>query len=494
VFEKQCWLTRLTQNVTLKFEGDTYLDEDGMMIKTRFCPSPTGRIHIGNARTALFSALVALKSQGCFLLRIEDTDKERSSHAMAELMQTDLQWLRLEWQEGPGVEGKHAPYWQSQRQAIYDRYYQQLEKNNLAYPCFCSEQQLAMTRKAQRAAGKPPRYPGTCRSLTADDIAKKIAAGIKPALRFRIPPQQTVIFHDLAKGQQRFRTEDIGDFIIRRADGSASFMYCNAIDDALMGVTHVLRGEDHLTNTPRQRLILQALELPLPEYGHFSLITGSDGGPLSKRNGSQSILDLREAGYFPIAIVNYFARLGHSCANNTLMSLQELAEAFEFNNLAKAPARYDPEQLNYWQKQVVLNTSWEKLAVWCASQFSHLVPSSQHEAFIKAVQPNIIFPADAAFWAQAFFGDLVFDDEKKAILNAAGNAFFQAALAAVQQHGSDFKAISAQLKQATGAKGKDLFQPLRIAITGCLHGPDMSVITELMGAERLRQRFSVLLN
>jgi len=471
-----------------------FLIQKSDMLKTRFCPSPTGRIHIGNARTALFSALVALKQQGCFLLRIEDTDKERSSTEMAELLQTDLQWLGLNWQEGPGVEGEHGPYWQSQRQAVYDRYYQQLQQNHLAYPCFCSEQQLTMTRKAQRTAGKPPRYPGTCRSLNTEEIEKKIAEGIKPTLRFRIPQKKTVMFHDLAKGRQRFQTDDMGDFIIRRADGSASFMYCNAIDDALMGVTHVLRGEDHLTNTPRQQLILQALELPVPGYAHFSMITGSDASPLSKRNGSCSIAELREIGYFPKAIINYFARLGHSYADNTLMSLAQLAEMFDFDNLAKSPARYDKEQLNYWQKQVVLAESWECVAQWCYDQFNDIVPAAQHEAFIKAVQPNIVFPADAKFWAKALFAELSFDDEKQAVLQTAGQSFFQAALAATEQHGCDFKASSAQVKQETGVKGKSLFQPLRIAMTGCLHGPDMGIITELMGAERLCQRFKAVLD
>lgn len=463
------------------------------MVKTRFCPSPTGRIHIGNVRTALFSALAALKLQGQFLLRIEDTDKERSSLEMAELLQYDLQWLGLTWQEGPGVEGEHGPYWQSQRYAIYDHYYQQLEQAGRAYPCFCSEQQLAMTRKVQRTSGKPPRYPGTCRSLTAEEIEKKVKEGIKPTLRFRIPPKQTAAFHDVVKGRQRFKTDDIGDFIIRRADGGASFMFCNAIDDALMGVTHVLRGEDHLTNTPRQILILQALQLPVPEYGHLSLINGSDGSPLSKRNGSSSVVELREVGYLPKAICNYLARLGHTYSDNSLMSLAELADAFNLDNLAKAPARYEREQLNYWQKQTVLSEPWQVIAVWCHDEFSHLVPEAQHEAFIKAIQPNMIFATDAKHWAEALFGELSFDDEQKAILQAIGEAFFKTALAAVEQYGSDFKQISEKIKQETGVKGKDLFQPLRIAITGCLHGPDMGVITELMGMDRLRQRFEMIL-
>lgn len=258
-------------------------------MKTRFAPSPTGYLTIGNIRTALFCALLAKHENGVFLLRIEDTDKLRSGQEFAEQLEFDLHWLGLDWQEGPQVGGQSEPYFQSQRQAIYDTYFQKLTDQNQVYPCFCSDEELAISRKIQLSSGQPPRYEGTCRNLTQEQINKKLAEGLKPTLRFRVPENQIIEFTDFVRGPQKFLSHEIGDFIIRRGDGSAAFFFCNAIDDSLMEITHVLRGEDHLTNTPRQLMLLQALKLAQPQYGHLALIVGPDGTPLSKRHGSRSI-------------------------------------------------------------------------------------------------------------------------------------------------------------------------------------------------------------
>ena len=273
-------------------------------VKARFCPSPTGLIHLGNARTALFSALFAKKMDGVFLLRIEDTDRERSKQEYADILMQDLKWMGLEWQEGPDHDCGAGPYYQAQRQFIYDDYYERLEVAGMAYPCFCSEEELALARKIQRASGKPPRYPGTCRKLSDEQIAVKLSQGCQPTLRFKVLDDEWVEYEDFVRGKQKFNSNDIGDFIIRRGDGTSPFMYVNAIDDSLMGVTHVMRGEDHITNTPRQLMILAALGLRAPQYGHISLITGQDGSPLSKRNGSRSIEALRLEGYLPEAVIN----------------------------------------------------------------------------------------------------------------------------------------------------------------------------------------------
>src|SRR3990167_7034335 len=311
-------------------------------VKARFCPSPTGLVHMGNIRTALFNALFVKGHHGIFLLRIEDTDKERSKAEYTTYLQEDLNWLGLEWNEGPGVGGKNGPYQQSERQAIYDKYYQELESQGLAYPCFCREEQLTLIRKIQRSQGKPPRYPGTCRHLTKEQVETKFREGEKAALRFKVDDETVVTFTDLVKGKQTFYGHDIGDFIIRRTDGTPPFMFCNAIDDATMGVNHVLRGEDHLTNTPRQIMMLEALHLPVPHYAHISLIIGGDGAPLSKRTGSRSVQELRAEGFHPIAIDNYLARLGHHYEEETkLMSLDELAATFKIESLGSAPARFD---------------------------------------------------------------------------------------------------------------------------------------------------------
>ncbi|MFI4922010.1 MAG: glutamate--tRNA ligase, partial [Gammaproteobacteria bacterium] len=264
-----------------------------MATRTRFAPSPTGHLHVGNARTALFCALLAARDSGAFILRIEDTDAARSHGDFETALREDLNWLGLHWQEGPDMGGPKGPYRQSERGESYAEHMQKLADRGLVYPCFCSAKELEMARKVQLAAGQPPRYAGTCAKLITAEIEARLAKGLKPALRFRVPETGETVFQDLVRGRQVFAHRDIGDFIIRRADGSPAFFFSNALDDALMGVTHVLRGEDHLANTPRQLLLLQALGLPAPSYAHLSLIVGQGGAPLSKREGGGSLKELR---------------------------------------------------------------------------------------------------------------------------------------------------------------------------------------------------------
>lgn len=458
-------------------------------MKSRFCPSPSGLMHLGNARTALFNDLIARHENGIFLLRIEDTDSARSHEDYTASLLEDLRFLGLDWHEGPEIGGPNEPYWQSQRQAIYNEYYEKLLENKLAYPCFCSEAQLALNHKVQRASGKPPRYPGTCRRLSEEEIAAKQAEGLKPTLRFKVPTGEKIIFQDLVRGQQVFNSDDIGDFIIRRAEGTASFMFCNAIDDALMKVTHALRGEDHLTNSPRQVLIAQALNLTAPNYAHISLILGLDGAPLSKRNGSRSVSELREEGYLPLAIVNYLARLGHYYEHDHFMSLTELAADFRIDHLVKSPAKYDPKQLDRWQKEAVMQLSIAELDQWLAPVLQNLVPEDKKELFIQTLKANILFPTEAKEWAEAIFAiQLNFTPEQIELLKEAGTDFFNATLQALENHGAQFEQIAAYVTEQTGAKGKKLFMPLRTAFTGQAHGPDMPSILTLMGSERARER------
>ena len=465
------------------------------MIKTRFSPSPTGMLHLGNVRAALFSALYAKGNSGHFILRIEDTDATRSEDKYAEILQDDLQWLGLAWQEGPGVGGPQEPYWQSQRHAIYANYYQQLENKNLAYPCFCSEQELAMTRKIQLSRGKPPRYAGTCSALSKEEVTARIRAGKQPALRFRVPTDTMIEFTDLAKGPQRFNSDDIGDFIIRRAEGTASFMFCNAIDDSLMGVTHVLRGEDHLTNTPRQLMILQALGMTASQYGHLSLILGDDGSPLSKRHGSFSLHDLRDQGYRPKAIVNYLSRISHTYDELKLMDLDTLAANFSLERLSRAAARFDRSQLLHWQKEVVMAMPADEFWEWLGDDIKNSVPAQYRELFIETVKPNIHFPSEAAEWSAVFFNaNLEIDSEKLAILKEAGESFFSAAEQAVATHGADLKTILDDLKGKLNVTGKRLFMPVRIALTGQVHGPELIQIVGLLGKDKMQQRFAQALS
>ena len=278
---------------------------DSLPVVTRFAPSPTGSLHLGNARTAFFSHLWARKSGGRFILRIEDTDLERSRPRFREELMAEMRWLGLDWDEGPDIGGPSAPYSQAERGNFYQALFAQLEANGRAYPCYCTAEELELSRKLQRMSGKPPRYAGTCRYLTAAQRAERVARGLRAALRFLVPSDQVIEFIDTVHGPQRYASNDIGDFIIRRDDGTSAFFFCNAVDDSVMGVTQVLRGDDHLTNTPRQLLLLDALALRRPGYGHVGLLVGADGAPLSKRHGSTSVQEFRERGFLPAAILNH---------------------------------------------------------------------------------------------------------------------------------------------------------------------------------------------
>jgi glutamyl-tRNA synthetase len=463
--------------------------------KTRFAPSPTGLLHLGNIRTALFNYLLARRQHGTFLLRLEDTDAMRGHEKYAQALQDDLRWLGLQWDEGPQVGGGHAPYAQAQRGGTYQRYFAALEQRGMAYPCFCTEHELAVARKTAIAAGRPPRYSGRCRTLDSWTVQEKFAAGVPATLRFRVPDGQTVAFDDRVRGPQEFATDDIGDFVIRRSDGTPAFFFCNAIDDALMQVTLVMRGEDHLTNTPRQILLLTALDLPVPAYAHIALVLGSDGAPLSKRTGSKSIEELRHAGYLPSAINNYLARLGHTFDEIQFLDMAGLAAAFSVERLHRAPAHFDEMHLRHWQHQAVLHASSAELWQWMGAAVHSLVPAESREAFIDAVRGNLVFPADALRWAGVIFGEASTPSHAAhGVMVAAGAEFFDAARRALEKDGADFKAMSGSIKHMLNVSGKALFQPLRAALTGELDGPEMAKLLPLMGVERARRRLIDAMN
>jgi len=458
-------------------------------VKTRFAPSPTGQLHLGNVRTALFNWLLAQRTGGVFLLRIEDTDAERSRAEFTAALQTDLRWLGLDWQEGPLAGGEHAPYAQSQRAEIYERQAARLEAQGQVYPCFCSPLELEMARKAQRASGRPPRYPGTCAQLSAEQVVDKRAKGLVPTWRFRVPVGRSIEFEDLVRGAQRFASDDIGDFVIRRGDGSAAFFFSNAVDDGLMGVSHVLRGEDHLANTPRQILLLEALGLPVPHYGHISMIVGADGAPLSKRSGSLSVAELRDNGYLPFGVLNYLARLGHHFADEGFMTPDQLAAGFDIARLGRSPARYDQAQLLHWQQQAILHTSDDALWVWMGAATHALVPTESRSEFITLVRGNVRFPTEALHWARILFSDpLHIKNAAHEQLAQTTADYFRHAVDVLHAVGPEYAIFVDALKARAGVKGKGLFMPLRAALTGELHGPELAGVMRLMPVERIRKR------
>src|SRR6267378_514227 len=458
---------------------------------TRFAPSPTGELHLGNARTALFNLLLARSAGGHFLLRIEDTDAERSLEAHTTALMADLRWLGIDWDAGPDREDERGPYRQSQRGALYARQFAVLERQDQVYPCFCTAVELELSRRAQLAAGKPPRYAGTCRDLTLDERGRRQAQGLAATLRFRVPRGERVRFEDFVHGPQSFLSDDIGDFVVRRADGSAAFFFCNAVDDACMGVTHALRGEDHLTNTPRQLLILAALGLAAPAYGHVALIVGADGAPLSKRHAAVSVREYRERGYLPLAIVNHLFRLGHSSPLHGLLTLEEMARSFDAAHLGRAPSRFDQPQLAVWQKDAVHRLSADAARAWLAPVLPAGLDASTTDAFVAALLPNVVLPEDARPWVDIVFGGPpALEPTAEEVVRAAGVPYFSAAAAAAAASGNDLPAIAEAVRAATGRRGAELYMPLRAALTGRAHGPELAPLLKAMPAGKARERLA----
>lgn len=458
---------------------------------TRFAPSPTGEVHLGNARTALFNYLLARHSGGRFLLRIEDTDTERSREEHTTAVLGELRWLGLDWDAGPDREDERGPYRQSQRAPVYKRYFEILEQQGAVYPCYCSPLELEVSRKAQLAAGRPPRYAGTCRKLSEAQREQKRAQGVVPSVRFHVPTGRRIEFVDFVHGPQSFLSDDIGDFVILRADGSAAFFFSNAIDDACMGVTKVLRGEDHLTNTPRQLLILEALALEAPDYGHISLIVGADGAPLSKRHGATSVREYRERGFRPEALTNHLFRLGHSTPEHGFLTLDEMARAFDPAHLGRSPARFDEQQLQVWQKEAAHRLPIDVARRWLGPLIPAGLDDVAVNAFIAAVLPNIVLPEDARTWVDVVFGGpLNLEPAEEQVIREAGSEYFSAAASAAAQSGNDLPAIAGAVKAATGKKGAALYMPLRVALTGRAHGPELAPLLKAMPPGKARERLA----
>lgn len=446
---------------------------------TRFAPSPSGMLHLGNIRTALFSLLAALP-KGRFLLRIEDTDRARVATHFVEAARRDLDWLGL----GAFIDSSAVLY-QSARTAIYDEYLGRLQAARQAYPCFCSQAALAHDRAEAQRQGRPPRYSGRCGKLDPVEAEGRLSRGESAVWRFRVPPKEELRFEDTVRGPQIVASDLLGDFVVRRANGEPMFFFTNALDDALSGVTWVLRGEDHLSNTARQILILKALGLPVPQYGHLPLILSETGVPLSKRDGAQSIEGLRAEGFLPEAIVNYLARLGAVVGSDALLTLPELAVAFDPTRIGHAPARYDRQQLLHWQRLAMAHMPLASLLTWIPPQ----VPASDRSRFIETVRTNSLFRKEFELWADILYGenDTLKPEAEQAVAHVEPRLFDQA-LAFLAEGGAALD-LPPALK-ALGFSGKALFHALRAALTGRLAGPELKDILGLMPRHVLVRRLA----
>ena len=317
-------------------------------IRVRFAPSPTGPFHIGGARSALFNWLFARKMGGKLVLRIEDTDLERSSRESEENIKAALKWLGLNWDEGIDVGGEYGPYRQTERLELYKKYTDQLLAEGKAYYCYCTDEELEAERQALSAKGQMPRYMGKCRNLTSEQIEQYEAEGRKPTVRFRVPADQQILVRDMVRGDVVFDSNGIGDFVIVKSDGIPTYNYAVVIDDALMKISHVIRAEEHLSNTPRQCLIYDALGFTQPTFGHISLILGKDRTKMSKRHGATSVDQYRQLGYLPEGIDNFLALLGWAPnSEQEIFSMEELIQAFSMEHVAKNPAVFEIDKLNW---------------------------------------------------------------------------------------------------------------------------------------------------
>ena len=457
-----------------------------MTVRTRFAPSPTGYLHIGSVRTALFNWLFAKHSDGKFILRMEDTDRVRSKVEFEKAIIEDLKWLGLDWDEGPDIGGIFGPYRQSGRLGLYIEYARKLIDRKLAYPCHCSLERLAELKQSQLKAGKPPRYDGRCRDIERSEVPE----GVNPATRFIVTGKKKIEFEDAVHGHVAFNSEDIGDFVIIGSDNIASYNFAVTIDDALMEITHVIRGEDHLSNTPRQILLSESLGFRVPQYLHLPLVLSEARTPLSKREHGLSVKNLKEEGYMPEAILNSVARLGWSPGEG-LLTLEEMKGPFTQKRLSKSPAIFDTNTLKRFGRALMEKTPSERLADLLRPFFENV----DREKLIKAIDAvkesamtlnglmALLTPLLREPLCSEEAGKILKGPDTGVVLSALGKA-----LADVEElNERTCPAVMEKLRE-TGLKGKTLLLPIRAALTGQTSGIELNKILILLGKKNIMER------
>ena len=462
-------------------------------LRVRFAPSPTGYLHVGGARTAIFNWLFARHHGGSLILRIEDTDVERSTAESEVSLLSDLHWLGLAWDEGPDAAGPRGPYRQSERLDVYCRHADTLVEAGRAYPCFCTDEILEAKREAAVARGASPRYDGTCRGLTREQIVEKRAAGTPEVIRFIVPPG-VVRFHDLIRGEVEMDTDMVGDFVLVRSNGNPTYNYAAAIDDHAMEITHVLRGEEHLPNTLRQVLIYTAFDFPLPRFGHLPLILAEDRSKLSKRHGGSSVGELRDLGFLPESVFNYLVLLGWSHPEEKeVLSREELVAAFSLERVSKSPSVYDRDKLRWMSGQHIrktrVDTLFDVADPFFPESIRALYGREAREKILSLLHEKIDTLADLAEKSAPFEAEPRFEEEAAQVLRTPEALGVIEALEDQIRTGKGvltgpgFKTTVEEVGKQAGLKGKALYFPVRAALTGAVHGPDLAGFAELRGRE-----------
>ena len=468
-----------------------------MSVRVRFAPSPTGFLHIGNVRTALFNYLFAKRESGKFILRVEDTDAERSRSEYRDALVEDLAWMGIRWDEGPGVEGEHGPYEQSKRLAIYQKYVEALIREEKAYHCYVTEEEVEEAKRLAHLEKRPPRFDNRGRFFTKEEIEKRKARGIKPTVRFKIENPKLKM-RDLIRGEVSFNLDEmVGDFVIQRADGLPTFHLAVCVDDGLMKITHVIRGEDHLSNTPKHILILEAMGFKPPQYGHLSLIHGPGGEPLSKRLESVSVREFRKRGYLPHALANYIALLGWSPGDDReIFTWEELQKVFDLKHVNKSASIYDPHKLDWVNGQHFRAMSDEEFARHALAYLKREKLLKHDETFVHRVLP--IFKDNVERFDQLPEKLELLDDDfsyeaPDVVKSEEAQEIFRSALEVLPELRGEGEALYEEflngLKPKVKAKGKNLFMPIRLALTGREHGPELKRLFPALGLDRLKKRF-----
>lgn len=473
-------------------------------VRVRYAPSPTGHLHIGNARTALFNYLFARHNDGEFIIRIEDTDQKRNIEDGEKSQLENLAWLGIDWDESPANPGEYGPYRQSERGELYQPLIDQLLASNRAYKCYCTEEELEAEREEQRERGEMPHYGGKCANLTPEEQAEKEAQGIQPVIRFRVPRNTEYKFHDMVKGEIVFESDNVGgDFVIQKRDGMPTYNFAVAVDDHHMKITHVLRGDDHIANTPKQLMIYEAFGWQAPQFGHMTLIINSETGKkLSKRDESilQFIEQYRELGYLPEAMFNFIALLGWSpVGEDELFSQSELIQMFDPERLSKSPAAFDAKKLEWVNNHYMRQMDLDQLTEMC---LPYLIkagrieeePSVEKREWLKKIvslyQPQMSYAAQIVEVSELFFNEHPeLDAAAQEVLAGETvltvlNAFKEKLTAMTTVDAPTVKAAIKEIQKETGIKGKNLFMPIRVAVSGQTHGPELPDTVELLGKEK----------
>jgi len=461
-------------------------------MRLRFAPSPTGQLHVGNARTALFNWLMARGQGGTFIVRIEDTDVERSSRESEQAILDDLHWLGLEWTEGVEAGGDHGPYRQTERLHVYRAHAIELLSSGKAYHCFCSAEQLETDRQDALKAGKPPKYTGRCRAVTREDARKRIENGEAAVIRFRVPDIGSVTFDDIVRGPLSFDIDVIGDFVLLRSNGVPAYNFAVVIDDALMNITHIVRGEDHISNTPRQVLLYRAFGWTPPIFAHVPYVLGPDHAPLSKRHGATSVKEFRDRGYLPEALTNYLALIGWSPGEGEeLLPLDELARRFQLENVGHSAGVFDPEKLAWVNRHYLKTADHRRLAElslpylqqagWISTATSAALEFLTEIAPVAAASVDRLeqVPKRLAFLfdysAERALETPQIRDEASGARPVIEALAVDLATCGPLLDREAFRAAATRVREKTGQKGKALFHPIRLALTGEAEGLELDL-------------------